>query len=75
MLYRSEERVKRLLDENEHLKSQIRAKDRDITLLSDKVRKIAGEIENEEKETRNLTKEATERDLKLESLEKQRLDL
>ncbi len=46
-----------MIEENEILKSQIRHKERDLAILNDKVIKQIGEIENCERENRNLQKE------------------
>jgi hypothetical protein len=43
MLYASEERVKRLLDEIDDLKAHLRLKDKDLSLLSDRLSSLTDE--------------------------------
>jgi len=37
LLFKNEERVKRLIEEVEHVKSEVRQKDRDLILTGDKI--------------------------------------
>jgi len=64
-----------LLDENEHLKSQLRQQDRDITLMNDRIRKISGESENIDREAKRVNLTLTEKELKLESFERKKNEL
>lgn len=64
-----------MLDENEHLKSQLRQQDRDITLMNDRIRKISGESENIDREAKRVNLTLTEKELKLESFEKKKNEL
>ena len=64
-----------MLDENEHLKSQLRQQDRDITLMNDRIRKISGESENIDREAKRVNLTLTEKELKLESFQRKKNEL
>ena len=49
MLFKSEERIKRLLEEINNLKSELRAKDRDQVLLTERLQKINEDLLTKER--------------------------
>lgn len=72
LLYKNEDRAKRLIEENEILKSDVRAKEREIVILNDRISKISAECESYERENKRLSRDLNEKQFTLENLERNR---
>lgn len=70
-----EEKVKRLIEENENLKSTLRHKERDFSVIEDKLTKASGELEVSERENKRIHKELSEAHYTCESGERLRLEV
>lgn len=70
MLYKSEERVKRLLEDADELRSQLRQKDRDITTLNDRLTKLGDQLIDHQRESKLRDYDSNDRKCQRESDER-----
>eukprot|EP00347_Sterkiella_histriomuscorum_P021698 403333074 len=73
--FKLEEKTKKFIEENEIMKSQIRHKDRDISVLEDKFGKLSGELELADKEKKRIHQELSEAHFTCESGERLRCEV